>query len=596
VASDKTKATHQNLTSKDETLGDGETTRGDQTSEDSLGFDLDESDELLETIGKFECRELLGKGGMGSVYLGFDPLIEREVAIKVLPKSLSEDETAITRFLVEARAIGQLNHPNVIAIYDIGRHDDRFFIVTELAPGGNVASLMKEQGRMSFADACGITLHAARGLQAAHSAGIVHRDVKPENLMLSADKMVKLVDFGLAKAIDRSRQLAITAKGQILGTPMYMAPEQIEDGDVDARTDIYSLGATFYHLLTGQPPFDADTITKVLFAHVSGPRPDPRKLAPNLPASCSDVIAKAMAIDPANRYETMGALIEDVEHLLEHDSLDVASTQFASAANHAPRVLLIEPSNLLAKLTCEVLEKAGCRNVAHVSTAEDAIAHVQDHSIDVAIASRQLAGADGKDLLQTVRASAGSSPVMCVLTSSDSLRELMTHSRLKSPAAYARKQASMDELVRAIYVSTHHRFSDLPFRDQRQDIAVTVLSEDGTVPGHLGQWLGDLGVTDVAASSLGDLAQSSLQSRNLIIWLDQLSATDIECAARLIGATAQRIVGDDATVAIVTTADSKMKLRGVKRSSFLATCDRQFDREGLERLLSIATKLGHQRC
>jgi serine/threonine protein kinase len=601
MKSDRTRITRQNLTLKDEAIGDGGETSGsdlDQTAGDSLGFEVAEIDEVIRQIGKYECRMLLGKGGMGAVYLGFDPLIEREVAIKILPKTLSADETAISRFLAEARAIGQLNHPNVIAIYDIGKHDDHYFIVMELARGGNVSSLVKEQGgRVSFSDACHIALDAARGLQAAHSAGIVHRDVKPENLMLSADKQVKLVDFGLAKAIDRSEQLSITAPGQILGTPMYMAPEQIENGDIDARTDIYSWGATFCSLLTGKPPFDVDSITKVLFAHVGGPRPDPCEVDPSLPSACTNVIAKAMAIDPSERYETMTELIADLESLLEQDpagSLSPVGTPAVDVATDSPRVLLIEPSKFLAKVTCEAFEEAGCANVFRLSTAEEALRCVENESIDVAISSRQLIDSSGEELLRSVRDSTGASQMMCVLTSSNSLGEMIAESDLEGPIAYVRKQAGLDETLRAIYVSTDHSFSELPFGEHVLDLAVTILSEGGSVPDDLRNWLSDIGVTDIDANSLGDLADNSLQDRDLIIWLDRSVATDREFAARLIGSIPQRAAGDDATVAIVSPGDSTPRLRAVKRSAFLATCDREFDRGRLERLLAIATKRGHE--
>jgi serine/threonine protein kinase len=596
MVSDRTRVTRLDLTSQDGLRSDSETTARnlERTEGASTGFDAAEIDDLLREIGKYECRMLLGKGGMGAVYLGFDPLIEREVAIKVLPKALSRDETATTRFLAEARAIGQLNHPNVVAIYDIGKHDDHFFIVTELARGGSVASLMK-QGRIAFEDACRITLESARGLQAAHDAGIVHRDVKPDNLMLSADKQVKLVDFGLAKAIDRSQQLLITATGQILGTPMYMAPEQIEKGEIDARTDIYSLGATFCQLLTGLPPFDVDSITKVLFAHVGGPRPDPCQVDPALPPACSKIIARAMAVEPDDRYQTMSELIADVESLLEpkaSESIGVEATDAHAGADDAPRVLLIEPSNLLAKLTCEMFEQAGCAPIAQVNNAEDALKHVRDQTVDVAISSRQLVGADGEQLLNSIRDSqttdSQTTSVLCVLTSSSALREMIAESNLAAPSAYVRKQAPLDELLRAVYISTDHRYS-IPPAGNQCDLAVTVLSNDGSVPAALGAWLGELHVADVSSHSLGALSNDSLQDRDLIIWIDQSPASEHEVAARLIGSEAQQMGGDETTVAIIRPEESQWRLRGVKRSSFLASCECAMNRDRLARLLTIAT-------
>lgn len=593
MVSDRTRVTRQEVTLAEDLREDNDTTarKLEQTDRESGQLDLSGVDELFHHIGKYECRSLLGKGGMGAVYLCFDPLIEREVAIKVLPKAMSQDETAIRRFMAEARAIGQLSHPHVIAIYDIGKHEDHFFIVTELARGGSVSALLKQPGRIPLEEACRIALEAAEGLQAAHRAGLVHRDIKPDNLMFADDRQVKLVDFGLAKAIARSDDLSMTATGQILGTPLYMAPEQIEKGEIDARTDIYSLGATFCHLLTSQPPFVADSITRVLFAHVGGPRPDPCKVDPSLPAACTQIIARAMAIEPDERYQDMGEFIAEVKSLLAEDRgalSDDTATVALTQPLKSPRVIIVEPSSLLSRVTGEVFEQAGCASIIREDAADAALARADNQPIDVAVSSRQLVGNQGQQLLRSIRDSSTASQVVCVLTTSGELSEMIAESTLLHPCAYVRKQAPPEELLRAAFVCTDRQLR-LPSGSNPSELSVTVLSNDGMVPAVLGAWLGELGVADVSAHSIADLANDSLQDRDLIIWIDQSPASEQEIAARLLGSAAQQVGGVGTTVAMIRPEESQWRLRAVKRSAFLASCECRLDRDRLSRLLAITT-------
>ncbi|MFM8478142.1 MAG: serine/threonine-protein kinase, partial [Planctomycetaceae bacterium] len=179
-------------------------------------------------IGKYRIRRLLGRGGMGTVYLAFDSLIEREVAIKLLSPELSSNTDSLRRFLGEARSIGRLNHPNVVAIYSIDVWQGSYYLVMELLTGGSVADLAEKRGRLAFREAAALLAQAARGLAAAHEAGMVHRDIKPANLMLSRDGVVKVVDFGLSRVLDAvgSGPDQATRAGQIVGTPHFMSPEQ----------------------------------------------------------------------------------------------------------------------------------------------------------------------------------------------------------------------------------------------------------------------------------------------------------------------------------------------------------------------------------
>lgn len=192
------------------------------------------------TLGKYQITGTLGEGGMGVVLRAHDPMIERDVAIKLLPEELAEDEKALRRFLAEAKAAGKLNHPNVVSIYEIGQEGQSYFLVMELIPGGSISDGLDQQHAYSVLDATRIVIDACNGLTAAHGVGLIHRDVKPANLMKTADGSIKITDFGLAKSTSpRAREM--THAGLVVGTPYFMSPEQCDGKTVDARSDIYSL-------------------------------------------------------------------------------------------------------------------------------------------------------------------------------------------------------------------------------------------------------------------------------------------------------------------------------------------------------------------
>jgi serine/threonine protein kinase/putative intracellular protease/amidase len=251
-------------------------------------------------LGKYQIVSRLGRGGMGVVYEAVDTLLNRTVAIKVLPEEVADDSQALQRFQHEARAAARLNHANVVVIHDVGQQDGVHYLVMERVAGRSLAARL-EEGPLDWREATLVVADACRGLAAAHAAALIHRDIKPGNLLRNSDGQVKLADFGLAKATDHS---SLTKSGSVLGTPLFMSPEQCKSLPLDARSDIYSLGATYYMLLTGQPPYRADSSMEVMFAHVSNPVPDPRVVRPDVPESCAAIIQKAMAKDPAKRYQS----------------------------------------------------------------------------------------------------------------------------------------------------------------------------------------------------------------------------------------------------------------------------------------------------
>lgn len=277
----------------------------------------DRPDEWLgRRLGKYEITSMLGVGGMGVVLKAHDTSIERDVAIKVLPAELSADKDSLHRFLGEARSAGKLNHPNIVTIHDIGQEESLNFLVMEIVSGGSVADTLESRGTYSISEATRIVSEACAGLSAAHKEGVVHRDVKPGNLLLTQQGSVKVADFGLAKRM-QNHTMQVTQAGQIVGTPYYMSPEQCESKEVDARSDIYSLGATYYSLLTGKCPYEeTGSVVQVMFAHCNAQPPDPRQIQPGIPTACVQIVQRAMATQPDQRYQSMEEMRVDLESVL----------------------------------------------------------------------------------------------------------------------------------------------------------------------------------------------------------------------------------------------------------------------------------------
>jgi hypothetical protein len=268
-----------------------------------------------ERLGRYQLTAWLGQGGMGAVYAAIDLKLQRPVAIKILPEAISADPEAAERFLREARAAAQLNDPHIVAVYDVDHEDRTPYLVMELVNGSNAQEFLNEHGPFPWREATLITADVCRALATAHRAGLVHRDMKPANIMRSTTGLVKLADFGLAKMTDQLES-SHSAAGHLLGTPSYMSPEQCRFDAVDDRSDIYSLGATYFGLLTGRPPFRGDHAVQVMFGHCSSPVPDVRQINPTVPAECQAVLERTMAKLPQDRYVSAGELLAELEQLL----------------------------------------------------------------------------------------------------------------------------------------------------------------------------------------------------------------------------------------------------------------------------------------
>lgn len=264
---------------------------------------------LPESIGGYRVEGILGRGASGLVLRVRDETLDRPLALKLLTDDV--DAEARRRFLVEAKAAARIAHPNVVQVYSVGEHDGRAFITQELVDGYPLSSLLEVRGRIAPSAAVDIGLQVAEGLRRASEVGVLHRDVKPQNLLVTDEGTVKLADFGVAKLLDAPTVL--TDDGTTVGTPHYMSPEQGQGRALDARSDQYALGATLYHLLTGAPPFDAENVLSLLMKHVQEPLRPIRGQVPDCPEPIALVIERMLAKAPEQRYASFEEVIQALE-------------------------------------------------------------------------------------------------------------------------------------------------------------------------------------------------------------------------------------------------------------------------------------------
>ncbi|MBN1866633.1 serine/threonine protein kinase [Candidatus Sumerlaeota bacterium] len=262
-------------------------------------------------IDHYKIVSLLGEGGMGWVFKGLDTSLNRPVAIKLMPPQFAARDNAALRFQREARLLAEINHPNIAHIYRTGEMEGCPYYVMEYIEGQSLAEMLAVSGRVAGSRAIRLMMQAAKALQAAADHNIIHRDIKPGNLMVTKDDHLKVVDFGIAKDFDDDSFK--TATGTIVGTPQYMSPEQGRGGKVDLRSDIYSLGATFYHMVSGQPPFDADNIFTLIQKHVSEPVRSIAQLNPNVPEGLCRIIYGMLEKNPGDRIQDYNELMIALE-------------------------------------------------------------------------------------------------------------------------------------------------------------------------------------------------------------------------------------------------------------------------------------------
>src|SRR5829696_8520027 len=263
--------------------------------------------------GRYVLGAFLGSGGMGEVYLAHDEVLDRDVALKVLRSHYAGDSEFAERFLREARSAASLSHRNIVQVYDRGETEDGIsYIAMEYVPGGTLKEKIDERGSLGVREAAGVAAQISLALEAAHERGVIHRDIKPQNVLVTSSGDLKVTDFGIARA---ASAVTSSASSTVFGTAGYISPEQAMGEPVGPASDLYSLGVILYEMLTGELPFTADNSIAVCMKHVTEPLRPPKQLNPSIPEGMDALVVKLLAKDPANRYASATELLNDLERV-----------------------------------------------------------------------------------------------------------------------------------------------------------------------------------------------------------------------------------------------------------------------------------------
>ncbi len=270
---------------------------------------------------RYEIIRSIGEGGMANVYLAYDTILDRNVAIKVLRGDLANDEKFVRRFQREALSASSLSHPNIVAMYDVGEDNGLYYIVMEYVEGKTLKQLLKKRGNLTLSEAIDIMLQLTDGMAHAHDSYIVHRDLKPQNIMIQDDGQIKITDFGIAMALNSTQ---LTQTNSVMGSVHYLPPEQAAGKGTTIKSDIYSMGIIFYELLTGELPFKGDSAVEIALKQMKEPLPDVHKLNPDIPQSIENIILRSTAKNPKNRYNDAKSMHDDLLTALNDDRMNEA--------------------------------------------------------------------------------------------------------------------------------------------------------------------------------------------------------------------------------------------------------------------------------
>ncbi len=386
---------------------------------------------------RYQLTAHIARGGMADVYEGRDGLLGRRVAIKVLHSQFSSDDAFVKRFRREAQAAANLTHPNIVGIYDWGQLDSTYFIVMELVEGRSLREVLRSAGALLPRRAVEIAAEVSAALSVAHRAGLVHRDIKPGNILLAADGTVKVTDFGIARAWDDSAEL--TRTGAVMGTATYFSPEQAQGQPADERSDVYSLGVVIYEMLTGQPPFKGESPVAVAYQHVSSEVAAPSVLNSDVPPGLDAIVLRSLDKDPAERYQTAEDLRKDLWRVLRGESPSAATPPAPVVADgSATRMIPVTPpATVPPQEAYRELEEAPASNMAFVVGTFALLATL---AVLVFLLFRFLSGPNDTEQVQV--------PNVIGLTQEEAIRQITTANLVPIPVAEESETVAEGRVIR----------------------------------------------------------------------------------------------------------------------------------------------------
>jgi serine/threonine protein kinase len=573
-------------------------------------------------IGNYDVLDRLGAGGMGTVFKARHRRMKRIVALKVLSRSLAEDESFVQRFQREVETIACFAHPNIVMAYDADEAEVGHFLAMEYVEGQDLASLLAKQGPLSVSVAVDCILQAARGLEYAHSQGIIHRDIKPANLLRDSAGTVKVTDLGLARLANAAGSTgagSITQAGSILGTVDYMPPEQAMDStEIDHRSDIYSLGATLHFLLLGRPPYQGESLMAIMFKHKLDPIPSLANSRQDVPAALDAAFQRMMAKDPTDRFQTMTEVVQTLEaiaaslpdtskaprglvppvrtSLAVQWSLPGSSPETSRATGGGAtqqmfglrstsagtplsslKVLLVEPSRTLSGIIQKYLQVQGVQNIVAAASGEDALRSVRAERPHAIVSALHLPDMTGVDLAQQVRAEADGPPPGFVLISSESESSDAGSLSKCGKAVLVKKPFTPEQLVGALRLVSDVAQPDAPAKD-RGMLRVLIVDDSAAARLHVRTVLGGMGLTHFVEATDGAQAVAAVSKEpyDLIITDYNMPLMD---GLGLVGYLKQNPVTASVPIIMVTTETDPTKLETVRRLGVAAVCDKSFPAE-----------------
>lgn len=417
-----------------------------------------------KTIGQFEIVEKIGEGGMGEVWLAEDTVLERKVVLKFLPRHLSITDSDEARFLQEARAAARLNHPNIVQIHEMGEVDERSFIVMEYMEGGSLRNRLNEVegGPIPIQEVVDWTLQTSEGLKEAHNKGIIHRDIKPDNLMLGPKGQVKITDFGLARIKSSPR---LTQSGAMLNTAAYASPEQVKGIDVDYRSDLFSLGATFYELLTGENPFNADDIHAIYYAITAKDPDSPSSLRSDVSPELDEIVIQLLQKNPEERYQSAEEIASDLKAIAAgREKSSGIEPEVETSEEVKRRIVIADDDSEIRQMIAELLETEGWE-VQQAENGQEAIELVRERVPMAVLLDLSMPVKDGQETLEELKVYIPELPVVILSGEGDIERAV---SAMKSGAFdFITKPPDPEHLLLVLDRSIENRMRDIELAESR---------------------------------------------------------------------------------------------------------------------------------